>query len=259
MWESAGMARARKRHVQQVLPLRCLDKNGQLRGGPRIGAGRKPKGGRAGMSHAKRQALSGREPLHVSIRVARDVASLRRRFLYKAVRGAMVVASVRADFRIVDVSIQGTHIHLLVEAENERALANGMRAFEISAARRINAAITRRTGRRRTGAVFPDRYHAHVLRTPRETRNALAYVLNNWRKHREDREHRDDPLAIDSYSTAPSFDGWGEVDPTRLRWPPEYEPLPRAAPQTWLLRAGWKRHGLLSTLEVPGGHELADA
>ena len=174
MWQGVGMGRVRKRHVQHELPLRCLDKNGQLRGGPRAGAGRKPKGERAGMPHVKRPALSGREPMHVSIRVASDVASLRRRFLYKAVRGAMVVAYGRKDFRVVDLSIQDAHIHLVVEADDERALANGMRAFEISAARRINAAITRRTGRRRTGAVFPDRYHVHVLRTPRETRNALA-------------------------------------------------------------------------------------
>ena len=258
MWQGVGMGRVRKRHLQQELPLRCLDKNGQLRGGVRAGAGRKPKGARAGMPHVKRPALSGREPMHVSVRVAKDVFSLRRRFLYKAVRGAMIVAYGRADFRIVDLSIQGTHIHLMVEADNERALANGMRAFEISAARRINAAITKRTGRKRTGAVFPDRYHAHVLRTPRETRNALAYVLNNWRKHREDREHRGDALALDQYSTAPSFDGWRGLDPSMMRWSPEYEPLPRAAPQTWLLRTGWRRHGLLSTLEVPGGHELAD-
>ncbi len=241
--------------MQQELPLRCLDKNGQLRGGARAGAGRKPKGDRAGMPHVKRPALSGREPMHVSIRVASDVASLRRRFLYKAVRGAMVVAYGRKDFRIVDLSIQGTHIHLVVEADDERALANGMRAFEISAARRINAAITRRTGRRRTGAVFPDRYHVRVLRTPTETRNALAYVLNNWRKHREDREHRGNALALDEYSTAPTFDGWDGVDPSALGWSPEYEPLPRAEPQTWLLRKGWRRHGLLSTLEVPRGDE----
>src|SRR5262249_51577855 len=28
-----------------------------------------------------------------------------------------------------------------------------------------------------------DRYHARSLSTPREVRNALVYVLNNWRKH----------------------------------------------------------------------------
>ena len=37
------------------------------------------------------------------------------------------------------------------------------------------------------GKVFPDRYHAQIIRTPRQARHALAYVLNNWRKHGENK------------------------------------------------------------------------
>jgi len=37
------------------------------------------------------------------------------------------------------------------------------------------------------GQVFADRYHAHVLRTPTEVKRAVAYVLDNHRKHA--REH----------------------------------------------------------------------
>ena len=36
---------------------------------------------------------------------------------------------------------------------------------------------------KRRGRVFADRYHAHVLRTPTETRRAVLYVRHNHHKH----------------------------------------------------------------------------
>ncbi len=90
------------------------------------------------------------------------------------------------DCRSVHASVQQTHIHLIVEAEGKVALARGMKAFQISAAKHINAAVSRGLATRRRGAVFPDRYHVEVITTPRQARHALAYVLNNWRRHRED-------------------------------------------------------------------------
>jgi putative transposase len=85
------------------------------------------------------------------------------------------------------MSIQRDHIHLIVEAECRKALSNGVRGFSISAARQINKAITERGGDRRTGRVISDRFHARPLTSPRAVRNALAYLLSNWRHHGEDR------------------------------------------------------------------------
>ncbi|HEY4240533.1 MAG TPA: hypothetical protein VGM88_11995 [Kofleriaceae bacterium] len=96
-----------------------------------------------------------------------------------------------------------------------------MQGFQISAAKHINRVLSR------SGRVFGDRYHAHVLKTPRETRNAVVYVLNNWRKHgvRGDDE-------IDAYSSAESFGGWREGTWTRAeRWQ-----LQVCQPRSWLLR-----------------------
>ena len=62
----------------------------------------------------------------------------------------------------------GRHVHLVVEADDKRALSNGVRAFMISAARAINRA------KGRSGTVFPTRYHAVLLRTSRQVRNAIA-------------------------------------------------------------------------------------
>ena len=63
----------------------------------------------------------------------------------------------------------------------------GERLEGISAARNINRELGERTGDKQSDRVFADRYHARVLKTPRQVRNTIAYVLNNWRHHGEDK------------------------------------------------------------------------
>ena len=120
------------------------------------------------------------------MRVVPAVGNMRRRSLYKAMRDATVTAALRERFRIVHVSIQRTHVHVLAEAENAKALARGMHGFQISAARNINTTLRANKYRRRRGPVFADRYHVEVITSPTRAHRALSYVLNNWRKHRED-------------------------------------------------------------------------
>ncbi len=165
----AKSKRARKRHVQQPL---------FRRGGKRRGAGRKPKGARAGERHEARPAFKPYHALHVVMRVAPEVGSLRRRAMYKAVRAASVTAALREWFRIVHISLQRTHIHMIVEAEDKAALSRGMQGFQISAARHINTALGD-GGKRRRGSVFADRYHVEVITTPTRARHAISYVRFN--------------------------------------------------------------------------------
>jgi REP element-mobilizing transposase RayT len=244
------MARARKVHEQLSLPK--LDKNGQRRGGKRKGAGRPPRGERSSERHKRREAFKKSEPVHVTIRVAKDVASLRGFETYQAVREALVTTYARQLIRIVHLSIQGTHVHLLVEANSRLDLARGMQGFEIAAAKLLNKAISKRTGKKRRGTVFPDRYHAVILRSPRQTRSCLAYVLNNWRRHGENRDRNAAGWRIDPFSTAPSFDGFKDVDAPSIAWPGTYKRLPTCKARTWLLSTGWRKHGLLRSTEVPG-------
>jgi hypothetical protein len=125
-----------------------------------------------------------------------------------------------------------------------------MQAFQISAAKRLNQAESLRSGRKRSGPVFPDSNNAEVIATPRHARHTLSYVLNNWRKHKEDRAPATKTWILDPYSSAVSFNGWTE----RTHWdvPADHEPLPVCQPQSWLLREGWRRHGTISVFEVPG-------
>ena len=162
-------------------------------------------------------------------------------------------------FRVVHVSVQNTHIHLLVEASDRYKLATGMQGFQISAARHLNAAVSRRRRIRRCGQVFADRYHAEDLGSVRQVRNALAYVINNWRKHGDDRG-RFTLLdgRLDPYASGLAFAGWRErVIGNAL--PASYEPPPVGKPTTWLLAEGWKRARPIGMFEVPGGDRLEPA
>jgi hypothetical protein len=101
---------------------------------------------------------------------------------------------------------------------------------------------------RRSGAVLADRYHLRVLRTPLEVRRALSYVLLNSRKH----ARRPGPTGVcDPASSGRWFDGWRRKPRLRLAHAALGSPAV-AAPHTWLLRVGWRRHGRLDPDAVPG-------
>ena len=197
------------------------------------------------------------------LRVNKQVGSLRKRHMHRALRAATIAAALRelhfaerGAFRIVHVSIQRTHVHLIVEADNQVALSKGLQGFEISAAKHINREFSAhaRLVRRRRGNVFTDRFHQEIISSPRQARHALAYVLNNWRKHGEDRSRAAQRWNVDPFSTGVVFAGWKAREDAELlwRWRDTYDPLVVYLPQSWLLATGWKRHGRIEFDEVPG-------
>jgi REP element-mobilizing transposase RayT len=193
--------------------------------------------------HAKRAAVQRRHPVLVTTRVAVDVGRLRTAAVRDAIRDAlaMITKHMYADeaFRICHASIQGNHLHLLAEADSTAALSRGMKGFLVSCARRINAALGRR------GPVFAGRFHSSSLATPRQVRNAIAYVLCNWRKHRE----ASSGGRLDPYSSGFALPDWSS-DSISLRAVPAM--LPVALPRTWLLAEGWRRAGPISPWARPG-------
>jgi len=216
----------------------------------------------SGSRHEKRPELKGRFPVHVVLRAHRDMGSLRKRFMYRALREATIAIALRelneeatGAFRIVHISIQRTHVHLLVEADHKMALSRGMQSFQISAAKHLNRELSvsqRRTERRR-GKVFPDRFHQEIITTPKQARHTLSYVLNNWRKHCEDRGDVQNTWKVDPFSTGALFAGWKALANAHVMWPlpRTYEPLVVYLPRTWLLTTGWMIHGRLGFDEVP--------
>lgn len=201
------------------------------RGGSRRGAGRKPKGEQALVSHVTRPTLTRREPVLVTTRLLPGLPNLRRERTLMTLRNALSAGSDRFGFRLVEFSIQSNHLHFIAEAEDARAIARGMQGLLV----RVAKALNREWGRR--GKVLSDRYHARILRTPSEVRTALVYVLQNARKHGAG------ILGIDAFSSGVWFEGWNDRVARSSR------PIARAC--SWLLTSGWLRGGRLSTHETP--------
>jgi hypothetical protein len=122
---------------------------------------------------------------------------------------------------------------MVVEADVPTDLTRGIQGLAIRVAKALNKALRRR------GRVWADRFHARRLSTPREVRNALLYVLSNWRKHIRG------ATGQDARSSALWFDGWS----TAIVRVAENAPVVRS--RTWLARIGWRRHGAIDVDEAP--------
>jgi REP-associated tyrosine transposase len=153
------------------------------------------------------------------MRLQHGIGYLRSYRRAKVVEEALRDARERFGVRIIHYSIQGNHLHLIVEAESVEALSRAMQGLAIRLAKRLNALAGRH------GAVFADRYHSHPLKTPREAKRAVRYVLTNYRHHALEHlpEAWTDPLASARFT---------QERPGR--------DAPVVAPSVWLLRVGWR-------------------
>jgi len=170
--------------------------------------------------------------LHVTLRAHDGLPTFRAEALARGIR-RVVAAANRAGFRVVHFSVQGNHIHLIVEAHDKPSLSHGMQWLAARVARTLNGLMGIR------GRVWRERYHAHRLTAPREVRNTLVYVLMNARKHGVRLES-----GIDPWSSAAWFDGFADHRPL-------VDDNPVSAPRTWLAGVGWRRYGLVRRDEHP--------
>ena len=140
--------------------------------------GRKPSAS-SGPSHQAREEFDQAYPVHVTLKVADGLPSLRGLKAYGVILEAIREACTRPGrlvdgmFRLVHYSVQGNHMHLIVEAGDSECLARGVGGMCTRIAKRLNKLWGR------TGVIFPERYHARVLRTPTEVRNAIRYLYRN--------------------------------------------------------------------------------
>jgi REP element-mobilizing transposase RayT len=213
--------------------------------------------------HRSREDVAKRLPTLITLRVLRGIGSLRERRVVREIEASFRKACERGDFRLVHYSIQEDHAHLIVEADDKDALGRGMMAIASRFARAVNRAL------KRTGPVLAERYHHVVLESPKQVRNALAYVLLNARRHAAKRLAKlrtlgrvVKPLApariLDGASSARWFDGWRKGARVDRAPPPALGTQPAVAPpRTWLLGLGWRRHHpLIDPSEIPGGAQV---
>ena len=179
--------------------------------------------------------------MHVTYRLERHVRALRDRDLYHVFRKVLGLYLGNPSFRIIHISIQTNHLHMICEAADRDALKSGLQGFASTCARRLNEKCGT------NGKVFAFRYHETQITSPRQAHNAVTFVLNNWRRHHLDLL----PTGIhwcpvDPYSSGVSFTGWTKRVEVRL--PAGYVPLPVSSPQTELLR----RLGRVDPFAYPG-------
>ena len=205
--------KTRRKMVQLELP------KPRKRGGKRPGAGRKKKTNR--LVHLKRPEFPARFPIHITLRVLHEAGNLRTKDRFKVIKRAIRYGSDRFGMRLNEFSVQSNHFHLIVEAQDKKALARGLQGLSI----RVAKAVNRASGRK--GRVFADRYHAHVLKTPSEVRNAVVYVRRNVHKHVKEHTGRIVPPSWrDPYSSANDEAIWDELVGRPVV----------ASPATWLLK-----------------------
>jgi REP-associated tyrosine transposase len=171
------------------------------------------------------------------MRAGARLPNLRKQLLFNDICDAFGRAYHRW-FRVVQFSVQEDHVHLIVEAHDKITLRRGMAGLAIRVARAVNRRLRRR------GRFWRDRYHARELRTPREVRNGIVYVLMNRKKHAPDARGMDDR------SSGWWFDGW-KIPPAAAPPLDRHSHAPVRRPLTWLAGEGWKRHGLISPDERP--------
>jgi REP element-mobilizing transposase RayT len=154
-------------------------------GGRRAGAGRPRLGKSPGVAHRLRERFAARFPIHVTVRVTQTTWNLRSRRSFKVIERAFWRGQGRFGVRLIHFAVMGNHLHLIVEAPGANGLSRGIKGLGVRIAKGLNRMMSRR------GQVVAERYHAHVLRTPSETRRALHYVLTNHEHHfrRPDRDY----------------------------------------------------------------------
>src|SRR5258706_14611844 len=190
--------------TQMALPLPQL-------GGKRKGAGRKlPPGRRRSVSHKARPHFHKPAAVVVTLRVGDYVWNLRSARSFRLLEQCLADALGRFGLRVIQFTVMGNHIHLIVEADSNESLSLGMQGLSIRIAKALNRLMDR------SGTVFSDHFHSRILRTPTELVNAIAYVLGNHAHHFGTADARYSSAAV----------------------PAQERDRLLARPKTWLLRVG---------------------
>jgi len=164
------------------------------------------------VSHKTRPRFGKPAPLHVTVRVARHVWNLRSRRCFNVIALCFERSCGRFGLRLIEFSVLGNHLHLIVEADSNEALSRGMQGLNVRIAKALNRLMNAR------GRVLADHYHAQLLPTPTQLVKAIAYVLGNSQHHYGEQPERD------PFSSA-------ACDRSRLL----------CLPVSWLLRKGWRQ------------------
>lgn len=137
------------------------------KGGRRPGSGRKRIHSK-GVSHRTRERVNHKTPMHINFKYKTHI---RNKDCLRLLKRAILNARAKG-LRVIHYSMQSNHIHIIVESACNNRLSSGMRSLTVTFAKGL-----------KRGRVQLERYHLHVLKSVKETKNAIRYVLFNQQKH----------------------------------------------------------------------------
>ncbi len=204
-------------------------------GGKRKGSGRKNRTGT--VNHMKRDQVGFKKPLHITLKLQDGLSNLRCDLMFENLKRCLKSAK-SLGLRVIHFSLESNHLHLFVECRDNKTLSRAMKGLGAS----LGKAIRKFSGG--VGSVFKGRFHLHVLKTPTEVRNGMAYVLLNRAKHWKS------IAFVDPYSSGAYFTDWKKLLGSRVgpilsarrgitKALPDY--LTEA--KSWLAREGWRKAG----------------
>ena len=177
--------------------------------------------------------------MHVTLRLEKRVGNLRHARQFAVVKKVFKTVLERSELRLVHYSVQSNHLHLIIESQSKEMLSKAMKIL----GGRLSKALNELSGAK--GSVFTERYHSHLLTSPRQVKNALRYVLFNYHKHCKQLGMRLPKGFFDPCSSASLFKGWSRK--TKVNVSGLYKPLSLDGGTSWLLKTGWwQKHGLLT-------------
>ena len=123
-----------------------------------------------------RREVVRRAPVFVTWAMRGHVWNLRAKRCLREIQRAFLVGR-KSGFQVVHYAVLGNHVHMLVEAEDGRALSRGMQGLAVRVARSLQRVMGK------TGSVFKERFHSRVLKTAGDVKRVRLYIANNARRH----------------------------------------------------------------------------
>lgn len=138
-------------------------------------AGRPPKTD-PGIRHTRRPLLKKPSSLHLTIKIEKQKSHLKNKTILAILKRAILNAR-KQQLRVIHFTLEHDHVHLLIEAENNRVLGKGMQAFGVTLSKAINRL------KKLTGQVYKHRYHFRKITSSRQLKNVMSYIFRNGMKH----------------------------------------------------------------------------
>lgn len=127
-----------------------------------------------GIRHTSREEIFKPSPLHLTVKLKR--ADIQNKVVLRILKHAIYRSRLQG-LRVIHFSLEHNHVHLYAECESNFVLGKAMKAFGVTFVRRVNKL------KKIKGQLYKYRYHLRVLKSARDAKNVINYILKNGIKH----------------------------------------------------------------------------